>query len=187
MMLDAVGQSYHGLSFRFDRDKDWYFTENSLAANPVCTHAGNENGVNVRLEVSLREKPILPIRATPQITQNYFKLLPFEPAGIPSLAYEEAVAEKIRAASQRSKIRDLHDLSDVAGRPHNRELIRALAVIKLWESDRNNLDYGQFTEQIKSGGDYDLRELTNLLRKDQRPDLEDMIGASSRASVFSGR
>jgi hypothetical protein len=55
MMLDAVGQSYHGLSFRFDRDKDWYFTDNSLAANPVCTHAGNEKGVNVRLEVSLRE------------------------------------------------------------------------------------------------------------------------------------
>ena len=52
------------------------------------------------------------------------------------------------------------ELSDVAGRPLNRDLIRALAVIKLWESDRNNLDYGQFTEQIKSGGDYDLRELT---------------------------
>jgi nucleotidyltransferase AbiEii toxin of type IV toxin-antitoxin system len=120
MMLDAVGQSYHGLSFRFDRDKDWYFTDNSLAANPVCTHAGNEKGVNVRLEVSLREKPILPVRVMPQIAQDYFKFLPFGPAGIPSLTYEEAVAEKIRAASQRSKIRDLHDLSEVAGRPLNR-------------------------------------------------------------------
>src|SRR5258707_9045079 len=74
MMLDAVGQSYHGLSFRFDRDKDWYFTDNSLAANPVCAHAGNEKGVNVKLEVSLREKPILLVRVMPQIAQDYFKL-----------------------------------------------------------------------------------------------------------------
>ena len=187
MMLDAVGQSYHGLSFRFDRDKDWYFTDNSLAAKPGCTHAGNEKGVNVRLEVSLREKPILAVRVMPQIAQDYFKFVPFGPAGVPSLAYEEAVAEKIRAASQRSKIRDLHDLSEVVGRPLNRDLIRALAVIKLWESDRNNLDYGQFTEQIKSGGDYDLRELTNLLRKDQRPDLKDMIGRVVEGFRFLGQ
>lgn len=25
MMLDALGQPYHGLAFRFDLDKDWYF------------------------------------------------------------------------------------------------------------------------------------------------------------------
>jgi hypothetical protein len=58
LMLDALGAPYHGLSSRFDRDKDWYFTERSLAANPVCVHAGNERGVKIKLEVSLREKPI---------------------------------------------------------------------------------------------------------------------------------
>jgi hypothetical protein len=40
MMLDALSQPYHDLSFRFDRDKDWYFTDKSLTANPVCVHAG---------------------------------------------------------------------------------------------------------------------------------------------------
>ena len=49
MMLDAAGQPYHGLTFRFDRDKDWYFTDRSLAANPVCVHVGNERGVKVKL------------------------------------------------------------------------------------------------------------------------------------------
>jgi hypothetical protein len=28
----------------------------------------------------LREKPVLPVRATPQIAQDYFALLPFKPA-----------------------------------------------------------------------------------------------------------
>jgi predicted nucleotidyltransferase component of viral defense system len=133
MMLDALGQPYHGLSFRFDRDKDWYFTDNSLAANPVCVHAENDKGVKIKLQVSLRERPVLPVHAMTQIAQDYFALLPFKPAGIPSLAYEEVVSE-IRAASQRSKIRDLHDLSEVAVRALNRDLIRTLAVIKLWKT-----------------------------------------------------
>jgi len=175
LMLDALGQPYHGLSFRFDRDKDWYFTDRSLAANPVCAHAGNDKGVKIKLEVSLREKPILPVRALPQLAQEYFKLLPFKPADIPSLAYEEVVSEKVRAASQRSKIRDLHDLSEAAGRDCDRDLLRSLAVIKLWESDQHNLDYPKFVTQVENGKDYDLNDLTNLLRKDQRPNLQDMI------------
>jgi predicted nucleotidyltransferase component of viral defense system len=187
MTLDALGQPYHGVSFRFDRDKDWYFTDTSLAANPVCVHAGNERGVKVKLEVSLREKPVLPVRAMPQIAQDYFKMLPFKPADIPALAYEEVVSEKVRAASQRSKIRDLHDLSEVAGRQFNRDLLRSLAVIKLWESDGENLDYRHFSLQIEGGRDYDLGDLTNLLRKDQRPDLKDMIRRAQEGFRFLGQ
>jgi predicted nucleotidyltransferase component of viral defense system len=186
-MLGALGQPYHGLSFRFDRDKDWYFTERSLAANPVCVHAGNEKGVKVKLEVSLREKPILPVRALPQIEQQYFKLLPFKPAAIPSLATEEVVSEKVRAASQRSKIRDLHDLSEMAAKPLDRDLLRSLAVIKLWESNKDNLDYARFAAQIEDGKDYDLGELTNLLRKDQRADLKDMIRRAKEGFRFLGQ
>src|SRR5262249_6616310 len=102
-------------------------------------------------------------------------MLGFAPANIPCLAFEEAVAEKIRAASQRSKIRDLHDLSEISGRTLNRELIRSLAVLKLWNSGDAGLDYGRFSERVKGGGDYDVSDLTNLLRKDQKPDLNGMI------------
>ncbi len=175
LMLDALSQPYHGLSFRFDRDKDWYFTDRSLAANPVCVHAGNERGVKIKLEVSLREKPILSVQALPQLAQDYFKLLPFKPADIPSVVFEEVLSEKVRAASQRSKIRDLHDLSEAAGREFDRELLRSLAVIKLWESDQGNLDYATFAAKVEGGKDYDLGDLTNLLRKDQRPNLNEMI------------
>jgi hypothetical protein len=97
------------------------------------------------------------------------------------------VSEKIRAASQRSKIRDLHDLLEVAGRQVNRDLVRPLADIKLWESNKGNLDYAQFAVQIEGGKDYDLRELENLLRKDQRPDLKAMISRVTDGFRFLGQ
>ena len=186
MMLDALNESYHDIHFKLE-DRDWDFTDNSFFANPVCSHAGNEKGIKIKLQVSLREKLILSVQLLPQIDQEYFKLLPFKPASIPCLALEEAVSEKVRAGSQRSKIRDLHDLSEISGRQFNRELLRSLAVIKLWESDKENLDYERFTAQIENGTDYDLNELTNLLRKDQRPDLKDMIRRAKDGFRFLGQ
>jgi predicted nucleotidyltransferase component of viral defense system len=175
MMLEALDAPYHGLSFRFDKDKDWYLTDDGCAANPICFHEDNKKGVKIKLQVSTREMPVKLVAAVAQIEQDYFRLLPFKPAAIPSLAYEEAIAEKIRAASQRSKIRDLYDLSEIAGRALNRELIRALAVIKLWNSGGSGLDYKRFVARVKGGGDYDIGDLTALLRKDQKPDLDGMI------------
>jgi predicted nucleotidyltransferase component of viral defense system len=175
MMMDALSEPYHGLSFRFDKDKDWYLTDDGCAANPVCFHAENEKGVKIKLQVSTREKPIMPVAPVGQIEQDYFRLLEFAPAAIPSLAFEEVVSEKIRAASQRSKIRDLHDLSEIIVRPVNRTLIRSLAVLKLWRSGGPGLDYARLRERVTDRGDYDVADLVNLLRKDQKPDLDAMI------------
>jgi predicted nucleotidyltransferase component of viral defense system len=175
MMLDALERPYHGISFRFDRDKDWYLTDDGCAANPVCAHAENEKGVKIKLQVSMRERPVLPIGPMPQITLDYFNLLEFVPVAVPCLAFEEVVAEKIRAAAQRSKVRDLHDLSEIAVRVLDRDTIRSLAVLKLWGTKGPNLDYGQFREWIMGAGDYDVDDLATLLRKDQRPDLDQMI------------
>ena len=174
MMLEALNEPYRGLIFEL-KDKDWYQTDDGCAANPICSHDDNKKGVNIKLQVSMREQPILAISDLPQIKQDYFEQLGFAPAAIPCLAFEEAVAEKIRAASQRSKIRDLHDLSEISGRDLNRELIRSLAVLKLWNSGGPGLDYARFSERVQGAGDYDIADLTNLLRKDQKPDLEGMI------------
>jgi len=174
MMMDALAKPYHGLSFRFERDKDWYLIDEGCAANPVCFHAENEKGVKIKLQVSTREKPIMPVAPVAQIDQDYFKILAFAPAAIPSLAFEEAVSEKIRAASQRSKIRDLHDLSEIAARAINRDLVRSLAVLKLWNSGGPGLAYNRLCKRVNDG-DYDVADLTNLLRKDQKPDLNAMI------------
>jgi hypothetical protein len=77
------------------------------------------------------------------------------------------------------------DLSEVAAKPINRDLVRSLAVIKRWESKQGILNYAQFAAQIEGGKD--LRDLENLLRKDQRPDLKAMITRRWTASVSWGR
>jgi hypothetical protein len=61
MVLDALGESYHGISFKID-DKDWDFTDNSFFANPACSHAGNEKGISTSLRLRLRIFPALPTR-----------------------------------------------------------------------------------------------------------------------------
>jgi predicted nucleotidyltransferase component of viral defense system len=174
-LLEALAKPYHGITFRFDRNKDWYLTDDGCAANPVLAHPGNPTGIKIKIQVSTRERPIRPVHAVPQIEQSYFKNLAFLPAAIPSLAFEEVVAEKIRAAIQRSKIRDLYDLSEIARRPLAKELIRSLAVLKLWNSGGPGLDFGRFRSRIEGGSDYDIMDLRNLLRKDQSPDLTGMI------------
>ncbi|HEV7659869.1 MAG TPA: nucleotidyl transferase AbiEii/AbiGii toxin family protein [Allosphingosinicella sp.] len=171
MMLDALDTPYQGLDFRFDRNKDWYTTEEGFSANPVCSHAANAAGVKIKLQVSTREKPFMPVAAVPQLKQDYFNFLPFPPADIPSLAMEEIIAEKIRAASQRTKVRDLHDLAEIAKRPLNHDLVRGLATLKLWNSGGPGLDYGRLSDRIDNG-DYDVEDLRNLLRKDQAPDID---------------
>lgn len=175
LLLDALGQPYHGIEFRFDRNRDWYLTDDGCAANPVCSHADNPRGVKIKLQISTREKPIMPVVAQAQLPQDYLRLLPFAPADIPCLALEEVISEKVRAASQRSKIRDLHDLSELAGRPFNRDLARGLAVLKLWTSGGPGLNFETFRQGIEGSADYDVGDLRNLLRKDQIPDLPTMI------------
>lgn len=186
MLLDMLGQPYHGLEFRFDRNRDWYLTDDGCAANPVCSHADNPRGVKIKLQISMREKPIMPVAVQAQLPQDYFRLLAFAPADIPCLAIEEVIAEKIRAASQRSKIRDLHDLSELAVRPFDRDLVRGLAVLKLWTSGGEGLNFETFRQTIEGGADYDVGDLRNLLRKDQAPDLPTMIRRVVEGFQFLG-
>ena len=42
-------------------------------------------------------------------------------------------AEKVRAAFQRAKVRDLYDLHRFASTPFDGELLRRIAVLKLWQ------------------------------------------------------
>jgi predicted nucleotidyltransferase component of viral defense system len=184
LMLDALEHTYHGLIFRFDKDKDWYLTVEGCAANPVCSHAENTRGVKIKIQISTRERPILPVVVQPQLRQDYFRLLPFKPADIPCLAFDEAVAEKIRAASQRSKIRDLHDLSELSKRPLNHDRVRALAVLKMWNVGGQGLDFRVFRERIEGAADYDIGDLRALLRRDDNPTLQALISRALQGFTF---
>lgn len=174
-IIGALQPRYHGLEFRLERDKEYYVTQDGCAANPLCVHEANKTGVRIKLQVSAREAPILPVEPLAQLKQDYFRLLPFQPADVPCLAFEEVVAEKIRAASQRAKARDVHDLAEISKRPLRRDIVRGLAVLKLWHSDGPGLSYAALCKRVRGGADYDLSDLGALLRKDQKPDLEDMV------------
>jgi predicted nucleotidyltransferase component of viral defense system len=174
MLLEALQDPYHGITFTMDRDKDWYLTEDGSSVNPVCAHPHNLRGVKIKLQISTRETPILPVMPRAQLEQDYFRHLPFAPHAIPCLALEEVIAEKLRAASQRSKIRDLHDLSEIAPLLARHDLIRALAVLKLWTVG-DQLQYARLRDALQGSKDYEIGDLRNLLRKDQEPDLKSMI------------
>lgn len=176
---------YHGITFTLERDKDWYHVADGLSANPTCTHEANPNGIRVKIQVSTREEPIMPVEPIAQIAQDYFSLLPFEPAAIPCLAFEEITAEKVRAASQRSKVRDLHDLSEIAKRPLDRDKVRALAALKLWTVS-DSLSFAKFRGRVQSA-DYDVDDLRALLRRDENPDLDTLIGRVIEGFQFLGQ
>ncbi len=104
----------------------------------------------------------MPVVATAQIPQEYFSVPGLRPrAAIPALAPEEVLAEKIRAASQRSKIRDLHDLSESLNLEFDRPRVRGIAVLKLW-NQRDALSYERLAKRIEEATDYDVGDLTDL-------------------------
>jgi len=171
MLLDimtALSEPYRGLSFSYEKDKDVYVTEDGCSANPIVKHEWNSRGTKIKIQVSMREKPTLPLMLTPQIAQPYFNDLDFKPSPFPSLALEEVIAEKIRAGQQRAKVRDLWDLSELATRPFDRDAVRKLAVLKVWQANEGvGFDHAAFISKISQKNSYDESDLRQLLRKDR--------------------
>lgn len=84
------------------------------------------------LEVSYREKPALVVAPLPMQDELYFKFLDFGRFDVPSMHREELMAEKIRAAFQRRRARDIYDLYKYSQSSHDKELVKTLTVIKCW-------------------------------------------------------
>lgn len=72
---------------------------NSEGRQPFPARVDNENGVKIKLQTRMRERPALPVRPLPQLALDRFKLLEFELAAISSLAIEDPAAEKIRGSA----------------------------------------------------------------------------------------
>ena len=94
------------------------------------------------------------------------------------------VAEKVRAAFQRSKVRDLYDLHRFATTPFDGEVLRRLVVLKLWQV-RDPFDPDRFFEHIR-GSDYDWEDLRRLIRAADRVDADQSV-ASVESSFGSLR
>lgn len=182
-LVSVFNGEHHGVAFRFD---EYYKTEGgtSFGGDASYRHSWNTAG-RFRLQVSLRERPTLPVVPRALKPQAYFNYLEFEPFEVRCLEVIEMLAEKVRAAFQRAKVRDLYDLYCFATTPFNGELLRRLAVLKLWQA-QDPFAPETFFERIRSG-DYDWDDIQRLIRASERLDAAQILcSIEARFAVLRG-
>ncbi len=170
-LVEVLNQEHHGIAFELD---EYYKTDGdtSFGGDVRYRHDWNEAGW-FRLQVSLRERPTLEVTALPMQPQAYFAHLEFDLFDVRSLETIEMVAEKVRASYQRSKVRDLYDLYRFATTPFDGEVLRRLAVLKLWQV-QDPLDPDRFFERLR-GGSYDWADLRRLVRASEGLDPDAIL------------
>jgi predicted nucleotidyltransferase component of viral defense system len=170
-LVEVFNRAYHGITFTFD---EYYKTDDdtSFGGDVSYRHDWNDCG-HFRLQVSLRERPTLPVIARPIQPQGYFAQLELAPPAVRILAPIEMIAEKVRASFQRAKVRDLYDLHRFATSPFDGELLRRLAVLKLWQV-RDPFDPELFFARLRDGR-YDWDDLKRLLRSGERLEPEEVL------------
>jgi predicted nucleotidyltransferase component of viral defense system len=152
-------KKHYGISFHINDEWD---SENSYGA--VIGYSHDWNSDNFEIEVSFREKPILPVVELSILEEVYFRYCGFEPFEVPCLQKLEVLAEKIRASFQRIRARDLFDLYLFATTPgsYDKSKVKALAVIKCWNS-MDPFDPNRLMAEI-SKGKYNWNDLQRLVR-----------------------
>jgi predicted nucleotidyltransferase component of viral defense system len=170
-IVETFNREHFGIRFAFD---EYYKTDDdtSFGGDALYRHSWNDAG-RFRLQVSLRERPTLPATARPMQYQAYFDRLEFPAFEVRALDTVEMIAEKVRAAFQRTKVRDLYDLYRFATRPFDGELLRSLVVLKLWQV-RDPFVPHAFFDKLRSTR-YDWADLTRLLRIADRVEPEELI------------
>jgi predicted nucleotidyltransferase component of viral defense system len=167
LILDLVaalhGRTYYGLSFTVP-SSDYYATTDSCGAEVSYTHDWVTGG-RFGLQISLRAAPLLPVQSIALREERYFKWLGIVPPPVPCLDLHEMIGEKVRAAVQRSQVRDLYDLYQLAHQPYDRPLVRRIAVVKCWQA-RHAFVPAAFLSSL-SEGRYDWSDLARLVRPDR--------------------
>ncbi len=184
-MMEAFEQPFNGL--RFDvPDDSYYETQDGLSwgVNPIYAHDWNPGGQShIRIQVSRREVPTLPPSRNAQRVQSYFRHLPFDPVDITCLALPEIIAKKVRACYQRSKARDVYDLSVFATRPLDRPLIRRLVVLKIWQAG-DAFDPEALMAKFDNVTAFDWDDLRQLVRRAQAIDPAQITAACLKGFDF---
>ena len=119
-----------------------------------------------------------------QVTEEvYSKYLEFPLLIIPCMALDEIIAEKVRACYQRATVRDAFDFFLFSKQPFNKELIRKLVAIKMWEVHQD-FDVKKFLEKVLEGK-FAWYDIERLIRRDKRIKPEDITnGISTRFSFL---
>lgn len=164
-ILDVVSslhdQTHHGLTFTIPA-ADYYATPDSCGAEVTYRHEWLAAG-RFGLQISFRAAPLLPVKLMPLRHERYFEWLGIEPPEVLALDLHEIVGEKIRAAAQRSRVRDLYDLYQLASQRFNRDLVRRIAVVKCWET-RYAFEPASFLAGLLDAK-YEWSDLQRLVRR----------------------
>ena len=175
LILDLVGalndQTYYGLTFSIP-SSDYYATPTSSGAEIVYQHEWVTDG-RFGIQVSFRAEPILPIREVTLLPERYFDWLGIDLPEIPSLDLHEIIGEKVRAAAQRNRVRDLFDLYQFSDRQFDRPTVRKIAVIKCWETNFA-FDPENFLASLRDGN-FDWLDLRRLVRSGWNIQSEEVI------------
>lgn len=180
-IVDVFNREHYGITFAFE---EYYKTDDdtSFGGDVLYRHAWNDAG-RFRLQVSLRERPTLSVVSKAMQHQAYFNHLEFELFDVRAMETIEMLAEKVRAAFQRLKVRDLYDLYRFAATPFDGELLRRLAVLKLWQA-RDPFDPSVFFEKLR-GADYDWADIERVIRASERIEPAQIISTvESRFDVL---
>lgn len=179
-LVEVFNREHHAVVFTFE---EYYKTDDdgSFGGDVSYSHAWNVHG-HFRLQVSLRERPTLVAAPRDLKPQGYFGQLEFAPFAIRSLDVLEMMAEKLRAAFQRVKVRDLYDLHRFATERFDGEILRRLAVLKLWQA-KDPFEPDRFFEKIRDGL-YEWEDLTRLMRRGERLDANVIITSVERRFAF---
>jgi predicted nucleotidyltransferase component of viral defense system len=183
-MMVAFEKAFHGVTFELENE--YYETQDGLSwgINPTYKHDWNPGGDSeIKMQISFRETPTMPVKTLEQCDQSYFSNLEFRPVEITCLALEEMIAEKIRACYQRDKARDIYDLGVFAKRPLNQPLIRRLVVLKLWQA-KDAFDPGNLIAKFADGKDFDWSDLGQLVHKNNTIDEKQICKDCAEGYTF---
>jgi len=136
----------------------------------IIRYAHSWNAGEFTLEVSYREEPLLPFQEVLLYDEMYFRFCEFSRFAVRCLQKEELLAEKLRAAFQRLRARDLYDLYLFSGRPFDKDIVRQLVVVKCWNV-REPFNPDALLSSI-SEGKYDWDDLQRLVRRGDLPSEE---------------
>ena len=134
----------------------------------IINYAHSWNANEFTLEVSYREEPLLPLQEVLLYDEIYFRFCEFPRFAVRCLQKEELLAEKLRAAFQRLRARDLYDLYLFSRRPFDRDMVRKL--VKCWNV-REPFNPDALLSSI-SMDKYDWNDLQRLVRRGDLPSEE---------------
>ena len=184
LVLDLVGclheQTHYGITFTIP-DPDYYANPESCGAEVTYRHEWVTAG-RFGIQVSFRSAPLLPVKAMPLRRERYFDWLGVDPPEVPALDLLEVVGEKIRAAAQRSRVRDVYDLYQLARQRFDRDVVRRIAVLKCWET-RWAFDPAAFLSDLREAK-YDWTDLRRLVRRGSTVAPEEVILGAQQGYAF---